>query len=502
MSTLSKAAISTIQSDRVTLPSADSFHLPERVLQFGTGVLLRGLPDYYIDKANKQNVFNGRVLVVKSTSSGGADAFSDQDGLYTLCIKGIEQGEQVVEYTLSNAISRVVAASHDWPLVLDAAANPDLEIVISNTTEAGIVESDDRISDTPPSSFPGKLLAFLYQRYQHFEGDMEKGLVILPTELITDNASKLKSIVHALAAKNKLEHPFIEWLEQANHFCNTLVDRIVPGRLPKEQHEATELLLGYTDQLMIMAEPFSLWAIETDSDRVKKTLSFAAVDKGIVMVPSIEKFKEIKLRLLNGTHTLSCAAAICGGFQTVKEAMQNDAFKTFVERLMLQEIGLAIQDQSITASDVREFSASVIDRFSNPYLEHRWENIAMNYTAKMAMRNIPLLEKWYQQSSLAPQYIALGFAAYLIFMETELVGDKYVKKVDGQQIALQDEFAPLLFDYWKNRPTLVKEVLRDQNLWGKDLSVYEGFEVAVQQHLEEIQNTNVNQAIEKLLRSS
>ncbi|TDS14878.1 tagaturonate reductase [Sphingobacterium paludis] len=495
---LSKENLEKITANQVELPTQGSFALPERVLQFGTGVLLRGLPDYYVDQANKQGVFNGRILVVKSTSSSGADAFAQQDGLYTLCIKGKKDGKEVIQYTLNNAISRVLSASTDWNSILEAAKNPDLVAVFSNTTEVGIVMSNDKLTDVPPASFPGKLLAFLFERYHYFKGDAEKGLVILPTELISDNAQKLKKILLSLAAQNELDAAFVSWLESANDFCNTLVDRIVPGRLPAAEQQDTENLLGYEDDLMIMAEPFSLWAIETASPRVREKLSFASVDPGIVLVHSIDKFKEIKLRLLNGTHTLSCAAALWSGFVTVKEAMNNQAFNDFVRGLMQQEIGKAILDQYIEQADVDTFSSSVIDRFSNPFLDHRWENIALNFTSKMNMRNIALIEKWYNKNLVPPQHIALGFAAYLQFMNTQHVDGKYLQTIGDVTIALQDEFAPQLHDYWQDKSTVAHRVLRDESLWGKDLSKYPEFEHTVQRYLDEMAENGVLKTIEKL----
>lgn len=495
---LSRENIEKIKSENVELPQGSSFELPERVLQFGTGVLLRGLPDYFVDKANKQGVFNGRVLVVKSTSSEGTDEFAQQDGLYTLCIKGVEDGQQVVKYTVNNVISRVLSASKDWQTILGAAQNPAMQVVFSNTTEVGIVLSNDKIADNPPASFPGKLLSFLYERYRHFQGDMDKGLVILPTELIADNAGKLKKILYSLADQNNLEKDFLIWLDEANDFCNTLVDRIVPGRLPKEEQQQTEQELGYQDKLMIMAEPFRLWAIETNSERVRKILSFAKVDKGVVLVPSIDKFKEIKLRLLNGTHTLSCAAALWSGFITVKEAMQNKPFNTFVRELMQNEIGKSIIDEHIEVEDVESFSKNAIDRFSNPFLEHRWESISLNYTAKMNMRNVALLEKWYKKNALPPLHIALGFAAYIKFMDTKEQDGQYVQEINGQKIVLQDEFAHVLFNYWKNEQTVVHHVLRDDSLWGKNLTEYPEFEKTVQRYLREINADGVLKTIERL----
>src|SRR5690349_1490167 len=230
---LSKEAIKNISPQPgLIIPDEKLFNLPEKVLQFGTGVLLRGLPDYFINKANRQGVFNGRIVTVKSTSAGGTDEFEKQDGLYTLCIRGIEDGNKIDEAIINSSISRVVSAKDDWQAILQCAHNAEMRIIISNTTEAGIVLTDDDIFSAPPDSFPGKLLAFLVERYKAFHGTIECGMVIIPTELLINNGDKLKSIILELAAKNKLDDSFIDWLKNANHFCNSLVDRIVPGKLP------------------------------------------------------------------------------------------------------------------------------------------------------------------------------------------------------------------------------------------------------------------------------
>ena len=483
---LTKNNIQKITSDLVSKPVEASYLYPEKILQFGTGVLLRGLPDYFVHKANQQNLFNGRILVVKSTSSAGADAFDQQDGLYTICIKGLEDGNEVSTYQINNTISRVFAAGQHWGEILKSAENPALEIVFSNTTEVGIVMSEDRINDTPPASFPGKLLAFLYHRYIYFNGDQSKGLTVVPTELITDNGSKLQTIVYDLAKLNGLPTAFIDWLTMANDFCNTLVDRIVPGALPPVDYAKTTALLGYEDQLMIMAEPFRLWAIETSSDRVRQRLSFALADPNVLLVPSIEKYKEIKLRLLNGTHTLSCAVALLSGFKTVKEAMQNASFNRFIKKLMQEEIGQSILSDQITAKDINDFSLKVIDRFANPYLEHKWESIALNYTSKMAMRNIPLLEKWYARTSEVPQFFSLGFAAYLYFLKSQRKEGNYYRAIDGREIQLQDESASLLYNAWQQPDTVVHTILSDISLWGCDLTKFPNFEQDVAQKLDQI----------------
>jgi tagaturonate reductase len=231
--------------------------LPEKVLQFGTGVLLRGLPDYLIDQANHQGIFNGRIVVVKSTDAGDAGVFDRQDNLYTLCVRGIKNGQAVSENILCTAISRVLSANQQWQDVLDYASNPDLSVVISNTTEVGIQLVREDIRQMPPASFPGKLLAFLLARYRAFHGDPTKGLVIVPTELVLNNGTELESIVLELAHLNSLEYGFLEWLETSCTFCNSLVDRIVPGKPGSTMAAELEDELGYTDDLLTVTEPRS-----------------------------------------------------------------------------------------------------------------------------------------------------------------------------------------------------------------------------------------------------
>lgn len=305
---LSKNNLTNIDAGNLSVVDESLFALPEKVLQFGTGVLLRGLPDYFIDKANRKGVFNGRVVVVKSTDGGDAVAFDKQDGLYTLCMRGLVNGQSVEENVISSSISRVLAAATQWEEVIRCAHNPALCIIISNTTEVGIELVNEDIFNQPPVSYPAKLLAFLHERYKAFDGSSTAGMVIVPTELISDNGKKLKAIVFELAQLNGLEEKFIDWLEQNNHFCNSLVDRIVPGKPAADKKKLLEAQLGYQDDLITMSEVYSLWAIE-GNQHVKDVLSFSSVDSGIVITDNITHFKELKLRLLNGTHTLSCGVA-------------------------------------------------------------------------------------------------------------------------------------------------------------------------------------------------
>lgn len=460
---------------------------PEKVLQFGTGVLLRGLPDYFIEKANRQGLFGGSILVVKSTAGGGVDPFPVQDNRYTIHINGQEQGQPVSETLVVSAISRVVSAQDGWDRILEAAASPDLQLVVSNTTEVGIVlDETDAVTATPPRSFPGKLTACLYRRYEAFGGDPSKGLVILPTELIDKNGDQLRAIVLRLAQLNNLPAAFITWLQAANTFCNTLVDRIVPGRLTGADRGRAEAELGYRDELAIMAEPFRLWAIEVPDERVKSMLSFAAADSGVVLAPDITRFKELKLRLLNGTHTFSCALALLGGWQTVKEAMQDADFSRYVRNLMNREIIPSLSATGIDAAEAQPFADSVIDRFANPFLDHRWESISLNYTSKMEMRNVATIGRYATTvNSAPPAHMALGFAAYLLLLRDR---------------GLNDPFAAAIRDAWKLNGVaeVVDAALGQHTTWKADLGANQTFADAVKQWLSQLMGAGVQETLKSI----
>jgi tagaturonate reductase len=498
MNYLSKKELVNLRNkSNLFVPDDALFELPEKVLQFGTGVLLRGLPDYLIDKANRQGVFNGRIVVVKSTDSGDSIAFDEQDGLYTLCVRGIENNQNIEENIICSAISRVLSAKSQWQSVLDCAQNPNLQIVISNTTEVGIQLVQDDISATPPSSFPGKLLAFLYARFKAFGGKKEAGLVIIPTELISDNGSKLESIVIELAHRNGLESDFLDWLENANRFCNSLVDRIVPGKPDAATYQSMVQELGYNDKLLTVSEVFRLWAIE-GSEHVKDVLSFCKTDEGIFIEPDINLFRELKLRLLNGTHTLSCGLAYLAGFDSVIEAMQDENMSAFISNLMLAEIGLAIP-YPMDEKRPQRFGMQVIDRFRNPHLNHQWLSITLNYSSKMKMRNIATLLRYYEVFGCVPEYISLGFAAYLYFMKP-VAKERFVYfgEREGKPYPIQDEKAEYFYHKWQqNTPSqLVEVVLQDKLLWDTDLILLPGFAQSVTENLENMIENGVKQTLD------
>jgi tagaturonate reductase len=485
--TLSQFTLKNIQPGKVDNVPEGIFDLPEKVLQFGTGVLLRGLPDYFIDKANRQGIFNGRIVVVKSTSGGDAAAFEKQDGLYTLCIRGVEDGNEVSKNVICSAISRVLSAKDEWDAILKCAHNPDMEIIISNTTEVGIELVKDDIHHHPPVSYPGKLLAFLYERYKAFDGSDQCGMVIVPTELISDNGKKLEAIVLELAHLNGLEENFIEWLEKHNHFCNSLVDRIVPGKPDAAVQQSLQNELGYKDELITMSEVYSLWAIEGNA-AIASVLSFAAADKGVVIAADIHVFKELKLRLLNGTHSLTCGVAFLSGIVSVKEAMSNTLISNFVKELMTNEIAKAIP-YDLPEEDAQAFAGKVLDRFRNPSIEHHWINISLNFTSKLEMRIAQVLVRYAELFKTVPENMAIGFAAYLVFMKAvKQEGEVYYGNFNGTDYPIKDPKAGYFYEQWKNYtvPELVKNILGNSALWNADLSAIPGLVEKITENVEDI----------------
>lgn len=477
------------------LTETSTLQLPEKVLQFGTGVLLRGLCDYFIDKANKQGIFNGRIVVVKSTDSGGADAFAEQDNLYTLCVRGIDKGIPTEENIICSAISRVLSAQSEWNAILETAQNTNIEIVISNTTEVGLQYVEESIRQTPPTSFPAKLTAWLYERFQA----KQAGVVIIPTELIVGNGDKLKDIVLKLCVYNQLPARFTEWLESENIFCNSLVDRIVPGKPKGEALIELQNSLGYDDELLAVAETYRLWAIQ-GNEKVKEILTFADADGGVKIAKNIEQYRELKLRMLNGTHTLMCGIAYLSGYQTVKEALADDMIEKFTTNLMMSEIAPAIP-YKIDAKVAQRYGRDVLDRFRNPYLDHLWISITLQYTMKMQMRNIPLLLNYYKEFNTVPQYFTRGFSAYLLFMKAVKVENgKYFGEREGESYPIQCDSAAYFYDVWKNPKAeeVVTTILSNQDLWGTDLTLLKDFSENVTTHLSNMITIGVKEVVSAL----
>ncbi|MFN8348113.1 MAG: tagaturonate reductase [Spirosomataceae bacterium] len=480
-----------------------TFDLPVKVLQFGTGVLLRGLCDYLIDHANKQHVFNGRIVVVKSTA-GSADDFAAQDGLYTVCVRGVDNAGQIIdEATTVGAISRVVSAQDNWRGILQIARNPHLEVIISNTTEVGIQYVEENIFQSPPQSFPGKLTAFLYERFRTYGGKKDKGVVVVPTELITDNGLKLRECVEKLSAFNELGKLFNKWLKYHVKFCNSLVDRIVPGKPDPATQAALEAKLGYEDSLLTVAEPYYLWAIEGD-ERVKKVLSFEQLFENVIVDEDISYYRERKLRILNGSHSTAAPLGYLSGFDITFQCMNDPAMSKYYETVIYEEIvpTLPFDEQK---EELRSFAGDILNRYRNPFIQQKLIGITLQQTSKMNARNVTTIRRYYQQFGSVPKHFALGFAAYLLFMKAvKQENDKYFGQRGEEFYWINDEQAAYFYQKWEgitaeSAGELVQSVLSDTKLWEVDLTKLAGFAEAVKGYLTDMMNNGVKAILEKAI---
>lgn len=486
-------------SDSHGIPDPALLSLPEKVLQFGTGVLLRALPDFFIDLANRQGTFNGRIVVVRSTSGSNAD-FVAQDNFYTVCVRGVENGALVVKNHIITAISRVLSANTEWEQVLALAREESLQLVLSNTTEVGIRYEPEIIGSFAPSSYPAKLLAVLKTRYDHFNGGHQAGLVIIPTELISDNAVKLKQILLELAQHNGFDATFMQWITESNQFCNSLVDRIVPGKPDNMESEQLWKELGYKDALLTKAEPFSLWAIEGDASVAAK-LSFAAVHPGLVIREDIQDYKELKLRFLNGAHSICCGLACLAGMKYTREFLTDEQGKTFLHRLMLEEI-LPSMSLSLPEQQMRDYALSVMDRFANPFIDHQWMSISFQYTSKLHLRVVPLLQQYVARQQSIPPCISFGFACYILFIRPVQCSEGSYWGGAGEAIyEIKDDMAKELYQIFQEN-TLEKailQVLARSSFWGSDLTSIEGFQSSVLNYVQQIELNGVRATLSTLL---
>ncbi len=474
---------------RVAFPPLKSWDLPEKVLQFGTGRFLRSFFGDYVDRANRRGLFNGRIAVVQSTDHRGADLLNRQNGLYTLVVRGLARGEKVDSQRILSAISRGLSASREWGAVLQCAENPHLELIVSNTTEVGIrLDPDDSLELEPPRSFPGKLTALLHHRYQFFSGAPDKGVLVIPCELIIDNGRVLREIVLELARVWKLEPAFLDWVATANRFCNSLVDRIVTGSPEPKELERLWSQLGFSDELLTVAEPYSLWAIEGDQS-VQSRLGFAESNPSIVVAPDISPYRERKLRLLNGIHTICSPASFLTGNDTILESMRDPLISRFIEGCMLREVAPSLDlDPESTLS----FAQEVLERFRNPFLEHRLLDITFQSTSKMRLRVVPVIQSYCEKNRRPPLRLCLGFAFYLLFMKgAEKQGKQILGRREGQPYRINDDQAESFFERWSRVEEssqaqvrkLAREVCADTDLWGMDLTQLPGVTETVAESL-------------------
>ena len=478
-----------LASEVVVAPTPELLALPEKAVQFGTGAFLRGFVDFFLDEANRRGVFGGRVVAIGSMSSGRDVALNEQDGLYTLLVEGIDNGAVVRERRIVASVSRALSAQRDWDAILALARNPAIEFVFSNTTEVGIALDDgDRLEAAPPPSYPGKLTRFLLERARAFEFADHAGLVVLPCELIERNGERLRNLVLTLAHRWMTEPAFAGWIERAVPFCNTLVDRIVPGRPNETQRAALAQVVPYRDELAIAAEPYRLFAIEAPAS-LRGRLRFAEADPGIVLTDDVTPYRERKVRILNGGHTLLAAMGLLAGCDTVRAVVEHDLLGAYLRHVLFKEIV-----PSLTVPNGDAFAHDVLDRFANPFLRHALADITLQQTAKMRVRVVPSMVRGAMRSGTVPPSLAFGFAAYLLFVRESLRGLRAGADADGERVRAIWRSAADDTDATLRR--VVSEVCGDHVLWQEDLARLPGLLELVAQDLIRLVRLGIGPALE------
>jgi tagaturonate reductase len=491
-------ALALPRRDDLIAPSAEQLALPERAVQFGTGALLRGLVDAILDEANRQGWFDGRVVMVGSTGSGRDRALNDQSGLFTLVTQGLVDGDATRDFRIVSSVSRALAASGQWAEVLRCAENPELELIFSNTTEVGIsLDEGDAAAaptDAAPRSFPAKLAAFLIHRARSLGFDVSRAPVVIPTELIEDNGDKLRDIVVTLAQRWNVEPAFLPWLEHVR-FCNTLVDRIVPGAPSDAYASELQALLPYDDGMTTICEPYRLFAIEGDAE-LRERLRFPAADAGVIVADSIRPYRLRKVRLLNGAHTSFVSLALLADCTTVREAVEHPVLGAFLRSALLDEIV-----PSVDVPGAEQFAREVMDRFANPFLQHQLWDITLQGTTKFKVRVVPSILDYARRSGTAPRALALGFAGFLAFQDGALQAKR---RASGDTVPA-DAIGDRVRAYWSGvddsvdgLTAFVRAVSADAELWGADLGSVPGFVEHVAEHLHTIRSRGAVAAIEAL----
>lgn len=412
----------------------------ERIIQFGTGNFLRGFADYFIDKINKDGLYDGSIVIVSPTDSRTVDALNAQDCRYNLYLRGIENGKEICERTEINAVSRAVNPYKDFDTYLALSQNPDFRFIITNTTEAGIAFcAEDKFEDRPAKSFPAKLTQLLYARYKAGL----KGFVILSCELIDNNAKELQKFVLRYIQYWKLGEDFFNWIIEENTFCNTLVDRIVTG-YPKDEAEHLCAEIGYADKLLDTAEPYHLWVIEGNYE---KELSLQKAGLNVVWTDDVKTYKKMKVRILNGAHTSLVFPSMLCGIDTVKESLDDKDLSEFLNICLFEYILPTLGE----TEENRQFANAVRERFANPYIKHMWKSISLNSVSKFTARVLPTINDYVKNNNTLPKPLVFSLACLIEYYKTNDVQD--------------DKTA---VEYIKNHS--IKNILSNTQLWDCDLS--------------------------------
>ncbi|MRI00163.1 tagaturonate reductase [Kriegella sp. EG-1] len=468
--------------------------LPIKIMQFGGGNFLRAFVDWMVQVLNKETNFNAGIAVVKPTESGDYSALKSQDGLFTVVLDGIKNGELIAEKTIVDCVQKVLHTYNEWDAYIALAENSDVRFVISNTTEAGIkFNSNDQFEVNPPQEFPAKLTRWLYHRFQYFKGDSSKGCILLPCELIENNGVELKRVVLQYADHWGLNNDFKTWINTSNYFCSTLVDRIVSG-FPKERVDEILAETKYEDELLVAGEYYHSWVIAGDSI-IQDELPFAQTDLNVEFVEDLGPYREMKVRILNGAHTSLVPVGYLSGIRFVKEAMDDSVVSNFVESLLNEESAKTLD----FPNEVKQkFIAAVLDRFRNPLLKHQLISISLNSTSKFVSRLLPTLKDYSAIERKLPKRIVFGLSALIRF---------YKGDFDGEEIDLKDD--PVVLDFFSDiyskldagvisLVTAVDIILSNSNIWGEDLTLIDGLAKSVLNNIDNIESKGIKTSIQLL----
>ena len=476
---------------------AKNANLPVKVLQFGEGNFLRAFVDYMLDIANEKGVFCGGIAIVKPISFGSLDAFCEQDNLYTVLLRGKENGNVVNDSRIITSVSKALDCKDDYDEYMELAHIDTLRFVVSNTTEAGIVLDENDRFEGLPSTYPGKLTKFLYERFKAFSGDKDKGLIVLPVELIENNGGKLKECVLALSKIWNLPKEFVNWVNECNIFCSTLVDRIVTG-YPRGYADKVCEQLGYEDKLVDIGEPFALWVIESDKD-ISGELPLDKIGLPVVFTNDQKPYRERKVRVLNGAHTASILAGYLYGIDIVRDCMADAVMGKFVRDVVNEEI---VPQVNLPRDDVKAFANSVFERFENPFIDHALLSISLNSVSKWKARVLPSFKDYYGNNGKLPRLITFSFAALLAFYSSNDLREDglYAKRPAGDEYTVRDDRAVLEF-FAQNvgKEDFVEKVCKNTAFWGEDLTAYKDFCDTVSYWYEKIMK-DINSALTEVLK--
>lgn len=465
---------------------------PERILQFGEGNFLRGFVDWMVDILNEKGLFDGSVVLVQPIAKGLAEMINERAGLYSTYLRGLQNGEAKEESRIITAISRCINPYTDYNAYIEAGCGPDIRYIVSNTTEAGIsYDPNDKLGNIPQHSFPGKLTALLYKRYQKFNGARNKGVAIIPCELIDRNGDRLREIVFRYAEEWQLEREFKTWLSESCEFLVTLVDRIVTG-YPRDEEKQIWERLGYQDDLLVTGELFHLWAIEgrgTWSDELK----FAEAGLNVIWTDSLEQYRTRKVRILNGSHTMLALSGFLYGSETVRDVVEDPVLKQFLHTAIFSEI-LPTMDSD--PGELHVFASDVLERFANPYIAHPLLSISLNSVSKFNTRVLPTMIDSIARRKTLPKSMVLALAGLIAFYRVQEMGDDGAFGVrDTGKYRINDDCKILeSFGSWyanwngdqAETRALVENVLGSEEFWGRTLNTIEGLTELVTHYLHRI----------------